>query len=418
MAKPNKDKFKKVFNDLDKYPSVQSVADAFGVSTRAIFTWSSTYKHEGAKLIDRSPGANARPRDSKTPDKILREAKLEKEIVLLKKDLKEIQKKALTSQKLMSVIHEVSGASFKRTPGWLTSNTRKKVMTGIPTLFLSDIHYDEFVDPAQINYVNDYNREIADRRIKHVFKNGITILNNYIAKPNYDGIIIALGGDMLSGNIHDELARTNEAPILRSVIDLTQLLIDGISTYADVFGKVHVPCVVGNHGRLHKKPVAKNRVFDNYEWLIYQYIAKHFRNDKRVTVQIPDAPDAIFKVYDRTFLLTHGDQFRGGSGISGIMTPLHMGLHKKHKKHAAIHNPFDVMILGHFHQYIHTNSMVVNGSIKGYDEWVNLMNFPFEPPQQALWINHPKAGMVMRTPILCDDLDDKEMGAFSQEVFT
>jgi len=61
------------------------------------------------------------------------------------------------------------------------------------------------------------------------------------------------------------------------------------------------------------------------------------------------------------------------------------------------------MMLGHFHQYIHTNNIIVNGSIKGYDEWVNLMNFSFQRPIQSLWINSPVYNeMVLRTPILCD----------------
>jgi len=335
-----------------------------------------------------------------TPDELLQISKLKAQITSLRSDLKEVEKRALTSDVMVELIQGMQGATFEEQPKWLFNEHLE--MHGIPTLFLSDIHFDEYVDPAQIGHVNEYNREIATDRINHTFKSGIDILMNYTANPKYDGIVVALGGDLLSGNIHEELSESNEAPILQSLLELTGLLKNGIGVYAETFGKVFVPCVVGNHGRLHKKPRAKNRVFDNFEWLIYQNLAREFRDDPRVTFLIPDGPDAQFTVYNTNFLLTHGDQFRGGNGISGIFTPLMMGAMKKQKKLAAVGRSFEVMMCGHFHQYIHTNSLIVNGTIKGYDEWVNLMNFSFERPQQSLWINHPENGMVFRTPILCD----------------
>lgn len=391
---------------MEKFPNLKDLSDFYGVHRKTIYRWIQSYKEEGYKLKPRDVKKKQR---HETPEEQLRSAALKEKVSKLEKSLEEAQRLALGSNKLRSIIHQ-SSINFDTNPKWLTKIQpgANEELHGIPFLFLSDIHFDEYVDPSQINFVNHFTRSIAENRIKNTFESAIRILTNFVAKPNYDGAVIALGGDLLSGNIHEELAETNEAPILDSILTLTQLLIDGITLFANTFSKVFVPCVVGNHGRLHRKPRYKNRVFDNFEWLIYQQLAKHFKSDSRVTFYIPDSPDAVFNIYDKTFLLTHGDQFRGGSGISGIMTPLHLGLHKKQKKQAAIHQSFDVMLLGHFHQYIHTNSMVVNGSIKGYDEFANGNNFPWEPAQQALWINHPLHGMVFRTPVLCDRTEGKE----------
>lgn len=398
MGKPSFLEFKAIYNNVDQYPSINDIAEFYGVSRRTIFRWLKSYEKDGKKLKPREVKKKQQP---KKPMEQLESTKLKETIKGLEKQLDETQKLALSSNEYKRLIHG-SNKKFLSKPKWLEKSSGKEELLGIPCLFLSDIHYDEYVDESQINYVNSYTRKIANERIANTFQSAIRILTQFVAKPKFDGAVIALGGDLLSGNIHEELAETNEAPILSSILELTQLLIDGISAFAATFDRVFVPCVVGNHGRLHKKPRFKNRVFDNYEWLIYQTLARHFADDDRVSFLIPDAPDAVFRIYDKTFLLTHGDQFRGGSGISGIMTPLHLGLHKKQKKQAAIHQSFDVMILGHFHQYIHTNSLVVNGSIKGYDEFANGCNFPWEPAQQALWINHPDYGMVFRTPVLCD----------------
>ena len=41
--------------------------------------------------------------------------------------------------------------------------------------------------------------------------------------------------------------------------------------------------------------------------------------------------------------------------------------------------------------------------VKGYDEYASVENFPFEVPQQALWINVPEKGILWQTPILVED---------------
>lgn len=330
---------------------------------------------------------------------------LKDQVNKLKSELQETRGEVATTQKLMDFIHGYKDATFDKVPDWLKKDV-KKSLTGIPVLFLSDIHFDEVVDPAQIGGVNKFNHEIGVKRIQHTFQSAIDLCMNYMNKPVYEGIVVALGGDMLSGNIHEELAETNEAPILQSAIDLTELLYQGIKALADKFGQVFVPCVVGNHGRMHRKPRAKNRVKDNYEWIIYQSLAQRFALDKRITFMIPNGSDAIFKVFNKTFLLTHGDQFRGGGGISGIFSPLFIGQARKAKRQQAVHQPFDVMMIGHWHQYIHTESLIVNGSIKGLDEYAYQGNFGYERPQQALFIVHPQHGITYRMPILCDGYED------------
>lgn len=386
--------------ELGRSPSSinNKIRSETGVSQSALFS-----KVSRGELVKGPPSQTpAEPVPIEKRSKILI---LEDQIKSLKSQLKEAEREAATSQSLRDIIHEVSGATFEAQPTWL-KDIESKALHGTPLLFLSDIHFDEVVAKEEINFVNEFNREIATKRIRHTFERSIDVLYNFVAEPEYDGIICALGGDLLSGNIHDELTETNDGCINESILELTALLVEGIEALHRRFGRVFVPCVVGNHGRQHKKPRFKGKVRHNFEWLIYQLLAKHFQGNPEVEFQIPDAPDAIFEIYQKTFLLTHGDQFRGGNGISGIMTPLHLGYHKKQKKQAALGQPFDVMMLGHFHQYIHTNNLIVNGSIKGYDEFANGLNFPFEPPQQALFINHPKLGMVFRTPVLCGEYSE------------
>ncbi len=346
------------------------------------------------------PPAVATP-EAKTREQ-LQIARLKADQARMQTHVRELERLALTADGMRDVLGSLGSPQVNPDPEWLKGARRPQSTTGTGVLFLSDIHFDEVVHPAQIGGCNEYNREIATTRLRNTFRNAVVLLKGHMSQPRYDGLVCVLGGDLLSGNIHEELTESNEAPIQVSMLALEEILEEGIGGLADEFGKVHVPCVTGNHGRMHKKPRAKNRAFENFEWSVYQRLAAYFKRDPRITFDIPEGSDTSFNVYTHRYGLTHGDQFKGGGGIGGIMVPIMRGVSKKQNRQQQIGQPFDIALMGHFHQYIHTNQLIINGSVKGYDEYAAQNNFSFEPPQQALWVDHPKVGMTFRMPILCD----------------
>jgi hypothetical protein len=283
-------------------------------------------------------------------------------------------------------------------PDWLIRAPKDEV-SGVPTLFASDWHWAEIVDPKQIGGVNQYNITISQQRARALIETAIDLLNNHLKNPEYPGIVFALGGDMVSGDIHEELMATNEVEIMPTVLDLFGVLTWCITTLADQFGKVFVPCVTGNHGRNTHKIRAKGRNFTSFDWLLYSFLAKRFEADERVKFLIPDGPDAYYSIFGHKYLLTHGDQFRGGDGMIGALGPIIRGDHRKRSRNAQIDQDYDTMLLGHWHQLIQLQRLIVNGSLKGYDEYANQNNFPYEPPRQALWITHPQHGITFSAPV-------------------
>lgn len=323
------------------------------------------------------------------------------DLKILKQKIKNLEMELTEEKKRTQAAALAVGARVNEIPKWLTKKLDATI-TGIPMLFISDVHFDEVVRPEEIENYNRYNREIAVRRLQTCFERAGYLCLDHFKKPQFDGIVVALGGDMVSGNIHEELSETNQHRILRTCLDLTATLAAGIRHLADRFGKVYVPCVTGNHGRLSRKPRYKFRAQDNFDWMVYQMLAKEFASDARVTVHCPEGSDLAFHIYGKRFLLTHGDQFRGGGGIAGVFSPLMLGHHRKNKRNQAFDRPFDVMMMGHWHQYIHTESLIVNGSVKGYDEYAYQNNLPPEPPQQSLSIVRPDGEITFRMPVLCD----------------
>jgi len=288
-------------------------------------------------------------------------------------------------------------------PEWLLSDRMPSNSPGLPTLFASDWHWGEVVDASQLGGSNSYNLEIGHARARKLIDYTIALLENHLVNPNYEGIVFALGGDMVSGDIHDELVATNEIEIMPTVVDLIGVLSWCIRALKEAFGKVFVPCVSGNHGRNTHKIRAKGRNFTSFDWLIYQMLQREFLADPDVRFQIPDGSDALYSVYGRRYLLTHGDQFRGGDGMIGALGPIIRGDHKKRSRNSQIHQEYDTMIIGHWHQLIQLQRLIVNGSLKGYDEYAYQGNFPFEPPRQALWLTHPKWGITFSCPVQVED---------------
>lgn len=300
--------------------------------------------------------------------------------------------------------------SEPKTPGWMLRPHKKGSSSGVPTLFASDLHWGEEVRPEEIGGVNEYNMKIANERFRTLIEKAVYLLTEHVVNPNYPGIVFALGGDNVSGDIHEELSNTNEQPIMPVLLDLWGVLAWAIAILVEKFGRVFIPAVPGNHSRTNKKPNAKRRHWTSYDWLLYQMLAKRFEGCPEVTFFIPDGPDALYSVYGHRYLLSHGDQFKGGDGLIGCLGPIIRGDHRKRSRNAQINMGYDTAMLAHFHQLIQLKRMIVNGSLKGYDEYAYRESFGFEPAQQGMWITHPEHGIIHSMPVLVQRTEIKKAG--------
>lgn len=325
-------------------------------------------------------------------------------IARLEAELRRAQEESADAQALKAVVGTLDAKLNELDPpAWTVEPSGKSSSPGVPTLFLSDLHWGEVVHPGEINGVNQYNLRIARERLKYTVETAISLLRILDSEMRYPGIVVPLGGDGISGDIHEELKETNELPTMPTVLDLFEHLTSAIKVLADTFGAVFLPCVTGNHGRNTRRIYAKSRHHTSFDWLLYQFLAKHFANDKRVTFYIPDAPDAYFRIFSTRYLLTHGDMLgHGGDGLIGFLGPVIRGDHKKRARNSQIGQTYDCLLAGHWHQYTHMTRVVVNGSLKGYDEFAFREGFSYEVPQQALWITHERNGPTFRMPVYCE----------------
>lgn len=319
------------------------------------------------------------------------------EIVLQKKTIQQLSKSDETARTIRENIWKIA-AYDPDPPEWLVREGQTG-HRGTPATIWSDWHYGEVVRKSEVGGVNEFNKEIAAKRVKKLTTTTIDLAFNHMgrAKTVYPGIVVALGGDMLGGDIHEELMKTNDRTTQQAIEDLIDLISAGIETMATSFGKVFVPCVVGNHGRSTKKMQMKQRVHTSHEWNAYCGVARHFKKSKHVQFMIPEEADAPFNIYGHRYLLTHGDSLgvKGGDGIIGALGPIMRGTLKTHRSEAQISREFDTLLIGHWHQYLTLPGLICNNSLKGYDEYARLvLRAPFSRPSQALWFTHPEHGIT------------------------
>jgi hypothetical protein len=369
----------------------------------------SAFQHRIAEARRRLPPEElatpaATPETEERERLLFRIQQLDTELTMARKD-------AMTTAAVRHEIFKLRNAcSEVRVPKWADPdakhNERKKnggLLT--PMTIWSDWHWGETIEPGEVNGINHYDLPTARARAERVTQGVIDLSMNHTVHGEFPGIVVLLGGDMVSGTIHDELNRTNAAPIMPVVVDLFSTLLRCLKALRDAFGHVFVAGVAGNHGRTTVKPMFKQAAYLSYDWLLYAMLEKHFEDDGTFEFLIPDGTDAYFKVWNHRFLLTHGDKLgtAGGDGIIGMLGPVMRGLMKTRNGASAIGLDFDTMAIGHWHTYLPLPRVIANGSLIGHNEYAQgkLRAVP-ERPQQALWFNHPQNGTVMHMPVFAE----------------
>lgn len=319
----------------------------------------------------------------------------------LKRENDRLKKAIADFERRYDLVTAIDGLKAGRTGVWRLPKAKKGEHRGIANTVASDQHFGEVVNPDEVQGVNSYNMTIAKMRWQTHIEKFISLSKDHLGYLTYDGAHIWWNGDAFSGDIHEELAKSNEMSTLATVEAMIDPIVDGLRTAAAEFPRLVVSARRGNHTRTSKKTPSKGRVRESFDWLFMRIIERELRGVNNIVFDITESDDGIVQQYDHRFLATHGDQFRGGSGISGIMTPLALGNYRKLRRNVSIgdHLAYDTMILGHFHQYLVIPGVIVNGSLKGYDEYAYTNNFGFETPRQAFWVTTPEYGPSFHTAI-------------------
>ena len=386
------------------------LVDRYNVSTsdrsvrRAIERWDNEIFSFNA---EKSPIAKAtrRLQDEQTEEDVLRDelVNTSKELVRVNSDLKHTLKMVKEYEKVVDDQDRVA----KRIIQAMESNPYEPVFRVGPTsssgddphtmfALVSDAHYGEVVDMDIFGI--HYNMEIAERRIKYLTQKIIRFREIKCADYPINKIVIAFLGDMISGNIHEELAESNESPVSDQLVRMAHIMVDVIGSLSEVFPEVEVIVMPGNHPRLSKKPRHK-RKYDNLEYIMGEMVKAIVKPIENVEVIVPKDLIYIHDIMGHKVGMTHGDGYKSTS-FAGI--PFY-GLARKR---AAFQEGLkelgmplvDMLVMGHFHQLLwwpgRGCDLIVNGSIKGPDEYAFDTMHAGDEAQQALITMNRKHGIT------------------------
>jgi hypothetical protein len=277
-----------------------------------------------------------------------------------------------------------------------TSGLREATATAL----FSDVHCEQQVRLGETPVANEYNLDIADRSIARFFEGYRWLLDFHRTAFRITDVTLWLGGDLMTGHIHEENKETTASTPIETVLWLRSRIISGIDLLlADPqTERIRVPCSYGNHGRNTAKPYRAKGAAHSYEWLLYQWLATHYEKERRVQFLADQSAHQYLQVYDWTSHFHHGDETNYQGGVGGITIPLNKAVAQWDiARRCDFHN------FGHWHQYIDTGRIVVNGSVVGFDAYAMSIKAAPEPPQQAFYLIDSKRGKICKSPIWVRD---------------
>ena len=267
---------------------------------------------------------------------------------------------------------------------------------------LTDTHIGDRVKEEQMAGLNEYNIDVFNKRLYGWANTVVQLVELRRNHSPVNKLILPMLGDMISGDIHEELARTNIDNCMEQMIQGANLIAQAVIFLAGNFTEVEIPCVVGNHGRMTRKPPMKDKYMD-WDFMMYQWIAAFCREQKNVTFNISKSFINSFKAGNKTVLIMHGDSVPG----AGLGTTI---LNQVSKFRNVLHYGFDSVMMGHFHRIdefdIGTGEVHICGTMKGGDEYAFQKLAVYSPPKHIMTYWHPEHGYIGKETLYLDNYDN------------
>ena len=261
----------------------------------------------------------------------------------------------------------------------------------------SDWHVEEEVKKSKVSGLNEYNLDIAKFRAEQFFRRAIKLTQKEQQDIPIKEMVLFLGGDFISGSIHEELLENCLLRPVEAALYAQDLLESGIS-YLLKNSKLHVTviCVCGNHSRITKSTHVSTEQGNSLEYFMYHTLRQRLES-ARVSFVIGEGYHTYFDIYGKVFRFHHGHNLKYFGGVGGLTIPANKAVAQWNKARVA-----NIDVWGHFHTYMPMSNFVSNGSLIGYNPYALSIKADFERPQQAMFLMDKIRGKTVHMPILFD----------------
>jgi hypothetical protein len=255
------------------------------------------------------------------------------------------------------------------------------------------------VDPNTVCGLNQFDLDIFHQRAAAIFRNLLKVVRMLRSTTEVSKCVIWLGGDLIDNWLHPDQVETQLLSPTQQLIECERAIVAGLDYLLEHgdFEQIILPCSFGNHGRTTDKMRAGNAAATSYEWLMYKSLARHYRNEPRISFDISDGNIHYVEILGHRLRFHHGDAIRYGGGVGGITIPLQKWIYRQDQGIKADHT-----FMGHFHQLTMGQNWSVNGSLIGATPYGMKLGFAPERPQQLLRCIDSERGFTISAPILTD----------------
>ena len=214
-------------------------------------------------------------------------------------------------------------------------NTTKEETMIIP---LNDLHCGYKIE----SIFGKYDETVLKERIEKYLSEIIQIQNQH----HCEKAIVLGGGDLISGNIHAEIKRSNNLNVIEQIVTVSEYISNFLAELSTIFKTVSFLSVSGNHSRIekYKDSIKEERLDDIVEWYLKANLSR-FSNIEFDNYINADATIKIFEVYEKSYILIHGDYDDNNNGL--ILQKL-------------ANRPITAIFSGHYHH----NEVVTKNEIK------------------------------------------------------
>jgi len=267
-------------------------------------------------------------------------------------------------------------------------------------LLFGDPHIGEIVNKEEMAGINEYNFDVFRLRMEYLARETIDLCMSKLSGYQFSTLNIAMLGDMVTGMIHDELIETAEGTVIEWAYGGAVIIAQFLQELAQVFEKIKVFGVVGNHGRMHKKPRFKQR-YVNWDYVLYMALALMLQSQKNISFHFPKSFFIHTNINEHEFVFIHGDNIRSWMGIP--FYGINRMVANFNELMASRGDYIEYFCLGHFHETGQLDKVkgekIVNGSMIGGNEYSLGRMFTSGAPKQLLAGVHHRTGLTWRYPI-------------------
>ena len=265
-------------------------------------------------------------------------------------------------------------------------------------VLLSDIHCEEVVRPETVNGLNTFDLDVCEARLAELQERFFTLLEHERQLCRIDRVCVWLGGDLISGMIHPELAEENSLHPLAAIRWIGERLRGFLDAVSENARDVIVATSCGNHGRTTEK-IRTNEADTSYEHHLYLTMRAN-ETKPNIEWRIGEGHLNYVDLDGFTVRFMHGHAVRYQGGIGGIHVPLNKAISSWDATQRA-----DLTCLGHWHQFSWSRSgrYVTNGSVIGHSAYAVRIKATYEPPCQAAFVvDHGRHEVTRAYPLFCD----------------